>query len=205
MIYLLKIEEDGHFHGGPPPKPWAAEITGACQRYGLARTFIRALRDYRDARSAWSGNVYGVVARYPLHDGKLYEVSRCRGKPSKRYVARQFYTVAGGKMHERTPEEALAMAEGLDQPARATEPAILHRIREADDHPWVAEVTGLGTPRRLGFVLVDGDRLYRLREGHLYEAREVDTKGEERRRMVRVTDGAAERVTQAEALAWLAR
>lgn len=112
MIFLLQIEEDGHIHGHRPPKPWVAEITGLHERYGLSRVFVKGLRDYRDARVAWSGNTYGVVATFPLRDGRLYEVSRCEGKSSKRLVTRRFYLVEDGQMHEKTPEEVLAWLHG---------------------------------------------------------------------------------------------
>lgn len=110
QVVILKIEEDGHLHGGPAPRPWCAEITGLDPKYGLARSFVKALRDYKDAHRAWSGNVYGVIAHFPLHEGKLYEVSRLRGRPSKRYVSREFIFVEGGEMREKTPDEALAIA-----------------------------------------------------------------------------------------------
>lgn len=110
MLVLLKIEEDGHHRGGKPPRPWAAEITGLDPKFGLARSFVPALRDYRDAHAAWSGNVYGVVATFPLREGRLYEVARAEGRPSKRVFVRRFWFVEGGEMHERTAEEALAWA-----------------------------------------------------------------------------------------------
>jgi len=84
-LYFLRIEVDGHFHGGPPVKPWVAEITGTCPRYGLARDFIRPMNDWAGARVAWSGNTYGVIATFPLREGRLYEVQRCEGNSSKRH------------------------------------------------------------------------------------------------------------------------
>jgi hypothetical protein len=116
VIFLLHIEEDAHFRGGPPPKPWVAEITGLHHRFGLARNFVRALRDYRNAHVAWSGNVYGVVATFPLWEGKLYEVAWCKGRSSKRRFVREFFLVEGGKMVERTPEEALSYATEIHAP-----------------------------------------------------------------------------------------
>lgn len=74
---------------------------------------MRALRDYRNAHVAWSGNVYGVVATFALWEGRLYEVARCRGRPSKRVFVREFFFVEGGKMHERTADEALSYAREL--------------------------------------------------------------------------------------------
>ncbi len=126
MIFLLHVEEDAHLRGGPPPKPWVAEITGLHPKFVLARSFVRALRDYRNAWRAWSGNVYGVVATFPLRDGCLYEVARCKGRPSKRAFVREFFFVDGGKMVERTNDEALSYARDLharhhpqQQPIRA--------------------------------------------------------------------------------------
>ncbi|HEU4732408.1 MAG TPA: hypothetical protein VFT22_31150 [Kofleriaceae bacterium] len=57
-LYMLRIEVDGHFHGGPPPKPWVARIHGPSEQYGLAREFIRAMNDWKDAHRAWSGNLW---------------------------------------------------------------------------------------------------------------------------------------------------
>lgn len=120
QVVILKIEEDGHLNGGPPPRPWCAEITGLDPKFGLARTFVKALRDYADAHRAWSGNVYGVVAHFPLHEGKLYEVSRLRGRPSKRHVSREFVFVENGAMVDRTADEALAYATAIANAQRAS-------------------------------------------------------------------------------------
>jgi hypothetical protein len=191
MLKMYKIEIDGHFHGGPPPKPWVAKIVGVDpERFGLRREFVKAMNDWKNAHAAWSGNLYGVVATFPLHDGNLYEVSRCRGKSSKRYVAREFYSLIGGRMIERTPDEALAIAEGAAGPAR-----VLEVRDDPDDRPWVAEVAGLGTPRRLGWVVVDGKRHYRLWPGRVYE---VGEKGD--RKLLTVEGDRIVRLTQKEAL-----
>jgi hypothetical protein len=163
-FYMLRIEIDGHFHGSPDvPKPWVARIGGADAKYGLAREFIKPMNDWRDASKAWSGNLYGVVATFALREGALYEVSRLRGRSSKRHVSREFVWVEDRKMHHRTPDEALAHADGDDGPAFPLE------LRDAEPYPWVAHVAGLGTPRRLGFVVVDHMRRYRLCPGEMYE------------------------------------
>jgi hypothetical protein len=188
---MLRIEVDGHFHGGKPIKPWVAEIGKPSPRYGLERTFLDPMNDYRHARRAWSGNLYGKIATFPLREGRLYEVARCRGRSSKRYFAREFYLIEDRKMVERTPEEALAHADG----GGAAAPL---RVRESADS-WVAAVTGLGTPSRLGYVLVDGVRRYRLRDG----VHEVVEDGQ--RRLVGVRDGAILNLSDHEAMAWLAR
>lgn len=193
-LSILRIEVDGHHHGGPPLKPWVAEITGTCPRYGLAREFVRAMNDWRDARKAWSGNVYGKVATFPLREGRLYEIARARGRSSRRYLAREFYIVERGKRVRRTPDEALAIADGGG-------PATLLKVDEPgvgeSERTWVARVTGLGTPERLGFVLVDGERWYRLRVG-VHEVVEAGA-----RRLVGVRDSAVLEIDEQEAMAWL--
>lgn len=192
MIRMYQIAVDGHFHGGPPPRPWVARIDGVDERYGLRREFIKSLNDFRDARVAWSGNTYGIVASFPLRAGHLYEVSRTRGKPSKRRVVREFYWLDEELvMQPRTPDEALAVAEGDAGDAMAL------RLHDGDT-TWAAEVTGLGTPRRLGWVVVDGLRLYRLRHERLYEVREGG-----RQRLLRVGEGETVPLSEGEALAWL--
>lgn len=189
-LYILRIEVDGHFHGGAPPKPWVAEIGAPCPRYGLQRAFVTPMNDWREARRAWSGNLYGKVATFALREGRLYEVSRCRGTSSRRHVVREFRWVENGKLHARTPDEALAHADG-------GAPAHLLKVRESDA-TWVAEIAGLGTPSRLGFVLVDGVRRYRVRDGRVYEVVEDGAA-----RIIGVRDGAVEELTTQEALSWL--
>lgn len=114
MIAILKIEEDGHFHGGEPDKSWCAEITGLDPKYGLGSSFVGALRDYKDTHVSMRGRIYGIVSHYPLHEGRVYEVSRYRGKSSKRYVSREFLTVKGGEIVDLTSEEAMARAIELE-------------------------------------------------------------------------------------------
>lgn len=194
-LRMLRIEVDGHFHGGEPPRPWVARILGPCPKYGLAREFVRPLNDWKDARRAWSGNLYGVVATFPLRDGAMYEVSRLRGTSSNRHVAREFCWMEAGERLKRSPDEALEWAERDDRPA------IVLSIRESEDPPWVAEVRGLGTPRRLGFVLVDGQRRYRLHEECLYEVRE----SESAIGFVAVIGGEQTTMSSQEAIAWLER
>lgn len=195
-LKILRIEVDGHFRGSSDvPKPWVAQIDGVDAKYGLARTFIDRLNDYRAARRARSGNLYGVVAAFPLHEGKLYEVSRMRGKPSKRHVAREFWRVESGKMVELEPMEALAIADPLDGPA------VEHRV---PDGTRVSRVDGLGTPAVCGFVLSErdrgghADRLYRLRADAVHEVDTGDC------RYLILTDGLRpSRISQLDALALL--
>lgn len=192
-LKILRIEVDGHFHGSSDvPKPWVAQIDGVDAKYGLARTFVQQLRDYRGARRAWSGNLHGVVAAFPLHEGKLYEVSRLRGKTSKRHVAREFWRVEAGKLVELGPMEALAAAD--PQPGAVLEHAV-------PDGTRITRVDGLGTPAVCGFVLGgrdrggQADRLYRLRVGAIHEVETGDA-----RHLVIVGDRGVERVSQAEAI-----
>lgn len=199
-LIMYRIEIDGHFHGsGNVPHPWVARIDGSDPKYGLRREFIRPLRDYAEAHVAWSGNLYGCVATYPLRDGHLYEVSRLRGRSSKRHVAREFFRLVAGKREPMEPDDALAIAEGI------TGPAVTLTLRESDDRPCVSEVSGLGTPRRLGFVLVEGERRFRLRNGRIYEVCETMDATPDRRWFVRCCDEQIRRVTEEEALQWLRR
>lgn len=192
FLSILKIEIDGHFHGGEPPKPWVAEITGADPRYGLAREFVQPMNDWSQARVAMSGNIYGRVAHFALRDGRLYEVSRTRGNPSKRRVVREFIAVQGGKLEQLDPEEVLA---------RVGEPgdAVLLRLPEdTSGRSWIARVRGLGTPERLAWIVRGKERLYRLPVGGVYEIVE-----DGRRRFTGVqVDGWVD-LTEREAWAWL--
>lgn len=190
QLKMLHIEVDGHHNGGKPHQPWVAQIGGPCSRYGLERDFLDAMRNYKGAHRACSGNLYGVVATFVLRDG-IYEVCRARGRSSRRHVAREFLRVEDGQSQQIEPIEALALAEGHD------DDVLVHAVPEADAQ-WVAHVTGLGTPPVLGWVVVDDKRRYRLRRGHLYEI----VVGE-KRRLVLVGD-TIETITQPEALAWLA-
>jgi hypothetical protein len=189
-LHLYRIEIDGHFHGGPPPRTWVAEIGGTDTRFGLQRTFVQPLNDWARAHRAWSGNVYGVVSTFPLRNGRVYEVGRCRGKPSKRYFAREFCRVEGRHMESITPEEALAHADGGG-------PATLLHVDESTE-TWTARVKGLGTPVRLGFVLTNSQRTYRLREEGVYEVVECG-----RRRLVGMRDGLVHELAEQEALRWI--
>lgn len=197
VLYMLRIEIDGHFHGsGDVPKPWVARIDGPSPRFGLARTFIPVMNDWRDAKKAWSGNTYGVVATFPLRQGALYEASRLRGTSSRRHVAREFFWLENKKMRKMEPIDALATACGESDRAAS----ILNLADDRDVPPSVALVEGLGAAKRLGFVVVDGDRKYRLLNEHLYEVRERDQDP----RLVVASAGAFKTLSQQEAMQWLA-
>lgn len=189
---LLRIEIDGHFHGSPEvPKPWVAEITGPDPKFGLSRKFLDPMNDWTDAHRACSGNLYGRVAQFALRDGNLYEVSRLKGRASKRYVAREFIAVKNCKRVGVEPEEALARVDGGGQAC------IVEIPEDRDGTSWVSEVTGLGTPSRLGFVVVDSVRKYRCRDG-IYELVE---RGD--RRLIHVRDMSVRPVTEREAITLL--
>lgn len=192
MIYLLRIEIDGHWHGSPDvPRPWVARIDGIDgYRYGLRRTFIEPMRDWKDARRACSGNLYGVVHAYALRAGNLYEVFRARGKPSKRHMVHEFLRLdEGSKRHSLEAIDALAVVDGFG------DDVVVHEVPASDDGPsWVAEVHGLGTPKRLGWITTGTGRTYRMRRGCVYE---VCCGGQ--RRLMR--DG--ETLTELEAWTWL--
>lgn len=197
MLSILKIEIDGHFHGSSDvPRPWVAEITGTCPRYGLQRQFIDVMNDWKDAKRAWSGNIYGRVAHFPLRDGRLYEVSRLRGRSSKRHQVREFIAVDGGKQLPIEPEAALARVDGGGS-------ALVHSTADSivdGSHPvgsWIAHITALGTPAQLGWVVVGGMRHYRLRPG----IHEIVRDGE--RHFVRASDESISSITEREALTWL--
>jgi hypothetical protein len=161
-IKMLRIEVDGHFHGSAEvPKPWVARIDGTDPKYGLRRDFVQKLNDWADARRACSGNLYGVVASFPLREGNLYEVSRLRGSSSKRHVAREFVATADGRLCQLSPIDALARVE------QHTDPVTIQRLPEGDVR--VHELGGVGAGRVMGWVVIDGMRHYRLRYGQLYE------------------------------------
>ena len=193
MFKTLRIEIDGHFHGSSDvPKPWVAQIDGVDLKYGLARTFVQQLRDYTEARRAWSGNKYGIVAAFPLHDGRLYEVSRLRGTSSKRHVAREFLVVGDGKICEITPTEALRLAEPYPGPT------IEYSVPEGTS---ITRIEGIGSPTVCGFVLVGSsrsERLFVLRENSIYQITTELDQG-----LILVEDGRTRSITQRAAAEYL--
>lgn len=192
-LKLLRIEVDGHFHGSSDvPQPWVARVDGVDRRYGLARTFIDRIRDWRGYRRSWSGRNYGVVAAFALRMGHLYEVSRLRGRPSKRHVAREFwrYNLDGART-ELEPIDALALAEAYAGPVV---------VADYEEGTRVSVVHGLGTPEQLGWVVVDERRLYRLRDGHVHEIVHPNSEAQ----LVLVDGGRPEPITHDDALRRLA-
>lgn len=90
MKYAIKLEAIGHGHkwaGYTAARlatrfgfaddlrkqdlPWAAEITGACARFGLVRKFIKAHVDYSDANGVGSR---GVMYYFALEVGRPHEI-----------------------------------------------------------------------------------------------------------------------------------
>jgi hypothetical protein len=189
-ISILKIQIDGHFRGGEPVYPWVAEIVGPDPKYGLERNFIRAMTDWSKAHRSMRGNIYGRVSHFALREGGLYEVQQCRGKSSKQHVVREFVHVKDGEPVVITHEEALSLLDGGT-------PGTLYRMA-VTDHSWVARITGLGTPARLGWTTDDKRRLYRLAHGGVFEIME-----EGRRRTVGNHDGELVRLNDLEAWEWL--
>ena len=55
----------------PFQKPWVAEITGQCQRFGLQRKFVDAHTEYSESNSA---GTRGVMLYFALEVGRPHEV-----------------------------------------------------------------------------------------------------------------------------------
>lgn len=182
-LFMLRIEIDGHHRGGAPVKPWVARILGPSAKFGLEREFVRPMNDWAKAHQAWSGNTYGVVATFPMRDGYLYEVQRAAGSSSKRHITRTFHWLDGGELAEEPVDIALRRVSG-------NAPGALLRVRE---WPERTLVTDLAETSPVAFSVVDGERLYWLREGHAYDVRDVGPRDAARARLLRVVDGAIEK------------
>jgi len=118
-LVMLRIEVDGHFRGmrsrAAIPRPWVAEIVGTCERNGLRRgDFVERMTDWSQAHVAHSGNLYGRVDTYALREGRMYEVSRCEGSPSRRHVKRRLYVAREGQLVEIQRHEAISMMAALE-------------------------------------------------------------------------------------------
>lgn len=143
------------------------------------------MNDWRGAQAANSGNIYGVMTNFALRDGNLYEVSRLRGRSSKRHLVREFLDLRDGKPVQIEPLEALSRAEGHADNVQ------VYEIPDADPVPRVSEVLGLGTPRPMGFIGDGAHRKYRLRLGCIYEVLTDDS-----RRFVASTDKGVEPISE---------
>lgn len=195
MIKMLRIELDSHYHGSSDvPRPWVARVDGPDPKFGLRREFVRAMNDWANAGVSWRGRTSGVVATFPLRHGPIYEVSRLRGRSSKRYLAREFVRVVDNRVELLDPMSVLAEIDGSA--------GVDGRELRLRDEPGtrVGEVRGLGAPVALAWVATDGWRRFRLCVGRLYEVSETD-----RVRLMVVERDEIRTVTQQEALSWLAR
>ena len=82
-------------------KPWVAELTGLDDKYGFARRFLPAYRDYANANSAGSR---GIVANYLLQEGHLYEV---KSYITWHKIDRYFCIVRGGEVKRLCIQDVL--------------------------------------------------------------------------------------------------
>lgn len=96
MIAVLLLEAIGDNHNVlarslrgmdmPIRSPWVARITGRDAKYGYAREFVRARKDYAGGNSIGSR---GVMLHFVLNDGEVYEVRQLTSWTSeRRYFAR---------------------------------------------------------------------------------------------------------------------
>jgi len=179
-IYMMEMPVGSR---ADQPKPWAARITGADPKYGLAREFITPMNDWIDARRNFRGEIRGIVAHFPLRNG-VHEICGSDG-------AREFIRVAGGEKHESDWLGALQSVYGRT--------GAEHRVAETDGPMHIARVRGLGMPEIMGWVVRDGERCYWLPPG-LYES----VAGIDRTLFV-VARGDMTQVTDTEAIAWLGK
>lgn len=191
---MLRIEIDSHLHGSSDvPRPWVARLDGPCPKYGMRRTFLDALNDWSGAKRTCAGRRRGVVACFAMRGGAVYEVSRLRGRSSKRRVVREHCRIDdNGGWHDLDLGEALSLAD----PCPGATPYA------APDGTQVSVIHGLGTPTRLGFLLDESrprQRWFRLRPDSLHEVTDPDGQ----RRILTTAGGTAEPITTTEALQWL--
>lgn len=98
-----RIPFEQRAHALSPRRPWVARIAGPCPRFGLARTFLTGLKDYRDANSHGSRGVYLTFVLYP---GAVHEVHELLTWHKER---RYYCHVVDGKIVELTAEQVAAM------------------------------------------------------------------------------------------------
>lgn len=84
---------------------WVAEITGRHERYVFERRFLPYHKDYSGANRIGSR---GIMARYTVEDGRIYEVS---SPTSWARVDRYFCRYEGGLQIRMTKEEVVAWLE----------------------------------------------------------------------------------------------
>lgn len=191
-LFMLRIEIDSHFQGSPMvPQPWVAQLHGPCPRFGMKRTFVEVLRDWSGADRTCSGRNRGVVACFAMRGGAIYEVSRLRGRSSKRHEAREYCRIDDdGRWHDLELDEALAAADPCPTGA------VLHWT---PDRTQISVIHGLGTPSPLGFLLSGLRRRFQLRPNSLHEVVADDGS-----RQLLLTQGDGYRdIDSKEALQWL--
>lgn len=81
------------------PRAWVARLVGRDAKFGYAREFLRAQRDYAEANSTGSR---GVMKWYTLDEGPVYEVSE---PISWSHGRRYFCRAERGKVVEITKED----------------------------------------------------------------------------------------------------
>jgi hypothetical protein len=106
VIYIHTVEEHG-----AAKKPWVAHIVGRASRYGLAREFLRPMRDWKHATKRMSGRVDGIRDSFILETGWVCEF--CTYAPNwcgrkKQESERFFAEVREDGLHRMTLEEVLA-------------------------------------------------------------------------------------------------
>lgn len=164
-LFMLEVDVGSYKHGAGGAgahRPWVARIDGPDPKYGLSREFIKPYNDWEHARRSINGAIRGVVARFPLRRGQLYEVSRLQGRASKRQITRTFGWLGDvGDLEQLEPEDALDKIGGLTN-------GVTYRTDDDDETATVGEVRGLGHPATVPWIVVEGTRLYRLGEGRVY-------------------------------------
>ena len=94
-------------------KPWVARITGTSARYGLDRQFLCGIRDYSNANRA---RTRGVMVRYALTLGEVYEVN----SPETWARTLRYFVTGGGQRMEPAQVHAFVRArEQAEQAAKA--------------------------------------------------------------------------------------
>lgn len=182
-LATLTIELDSHHRGGDPLKPWVARILGPDLRFGLAREFVKPLRDWSEAKMSWRGRISGATATYMLRSGSVFEICRPTGKSSKRRLVRTFARASDGELVDMTIDDLLGYVGGHSGP---TVSLSLLDQREA---PSFVGLSDGGPQIPQAFVLDDGCRRYALREGLTYEVRGTLRTGRPAGPFVRAIDG----------------
>ena len=91
-------------------RPWLARITGAEERYGLQREFVRATEDWAHAEVGYLGVCFGVVHVWAVRVGWIVEIED-PGICDPRLPKRRFGRVCAKGVQPMTREEVLAWAQ----------------------------------------------------------------------------------------------